>query len=149
MAAPDAQRELVFVDVEDRLNALRDVVGVTEVERMPSGDPVSFNALHIIDGGQRPGDSDATATRYDLAFTVHGYIEKGGGAAAHTMLNQLYAATVAALMTEPPLGGLVETIDEGPMQVEVAHIASSRRLVFIVDFYANFPTRRGDPAQPA
>ena len=141
-----AVREQIFAEVERRLKALD---GVAEVERMPSGDPDQFPALHIFDAGQRPGQSDVADSRYDMSFTIHGYIDQAGGAAAHTALNDLYAATVAELMPEPPLGSLVETIDEGPMQVEVATRASERRLVFIVDFFVTFPTQRGNPAQPA
>lgn len=141
-----AIRELIFEEIERRFG---EIEVVQEVERMPSGDPVDFPALHIFDGGHRPAEADPTTSRYDMAVTVHGYIELAAGKAAHAALNELYAATVEALMPEPPLSQLVETIDEGAMQVEVATVASQRRLVFIVDFFVTFPTRRGDPAQPA
>ena len=141
-----AVREQIFALIEERLN---EIDSSYEVERMPSGDPVSYPALHIIDAGQKPGISDVGDSRYDLAVTIHGFISQSGGSAAHTSLNDLYARTIAALLTEPPLGGLVETIDEGPMQIELATRSSVSRLVFIVDLFLTFPTRRGDPATPA
>jgi len=150
MADDVAQRERIFAEIERRFRALD---GVAEVDRMPSGEPASFEALHIFDGGQRPGESDASSARYDMAVTIQGYVEKGGGSVAHTALNWLYARAIATVMPEElgehPLGGLAEVIEEGPMQVEVAKLADARRLTFIVDLFITFPTRRGDPAQPA
>jgi hypothetical protein len=141
-----AIREACFIEIDARLTAID---GVTEVERMPSGDPMSFNALHIFDGGQRAGISESDATRYDMSILIEGYVEGSGGKDAHAEINALYADVVAALMSEPPLGGLVETIDEGDLQVTVAQLASKSRLAFSLDFKITFPTRRDDPAQPA
>ncbi|USI71618.1 hypothetical protein [Sphingomonas morindae] len=140
-------REQIWAEIERRLGAID---GVAEVEREPSAEPISFNALHLEDAGQRTIDGSAGATWYQLAVTIRGYVEGGAGAEAHAALNQLHADTVAALMAdEPPLGGLAETIDEGAMQVQVATAASERRLMFLLDLELTFATRRGNPAQPA
>lgn len=146
MNGDPAIREACFAEIETRLTA---IAGVIEVERMPSGDPMSFSALHIFDGGQRAGDSNVESTRYDMSVLIEGYVEGGSGSAAHGAINALYADVVAALMPEPPLGGLVETIDEGDLQISVAQLASIERLAFALDFKITFPTRRDDPAQPA
>lgn len=142
-----ALRELVFAEIGARLAAIG---GVAEVERMPSGDPMDFPALHIFDSGSAPnGEGEPAITRHELPVTIEGYLEQAGGAAAHTALNGLYARVVSVMMPEPPLGGLAETIDEGALRVVVAPLASKPRLGFSLDFIITFPTRRDDPAQPA
>jgi hypothetical protein len=108
---------------------------------------MSFNALHIFDDGHEPSEQEAGATRYALPVSIVGYVEAEGGAAAHAELHALYADAVNALLTEPPLGGIAETIEEGPMRVEVAHLVSTRRLAFELQILVTFPTRRGAPDQ--
>ncbi len=139
-------REAICALVEERFAALP---GVTEVERMPSGDPMSFNALHIFDDGQQPRDGQAQASEYELGLTIVGYVEGNSGATAHGELNALYAAVVTTLLTDPPLGGLAETIDEGPMRIDVASLASDSRLAFTLDIIVGFSTKRGRPAEEA
>ena len=141
-----AVRELIFAEIERRLRA---IPGVAEVERMPSGDPAAFPALHIYDDGQKPGEGEAGVTQYAMPIVIDAFVEQAGGAAAHAAMNELHAAVVAALITDPPLGGLAETIDDGEMIVRVANLASSRRMGFALDIVIGFPTRRGDPAQSA
>ncbi|UAK24349.1 hypothetical protein [Sphingomonas nostoxanthinifaciens] len=141
-----ALREQIFALIEERLGG---IAGVSEVERMPSSDPVSFPALHIFDGGQAPDWDETGVTRYDMTVVVEGFLEASGGAEAHKALNALYVDVVTSLMTEPPLDGLAETIDEGGFRPAVAPLASVRRLGFSLTFQITFPTERGDPAQPA
>lgn len=139
-------RELVFAGIEERLRAID---GVVEVEVMPSADPLGFPALHVFDSGQDPGEGGPAHQGYDLSPSIEGYVEGSGGVEAFAALNRLYGDTVRALVTEPPLNGLAETIDEGGMRVFVAELASARRLGFSLDLPITFFTRRGDPAQPA
>lgn len=141
-----AVREQIFNEIEQRLG---EVEGIGEVERQPSGDPASFPALAIFDSGQQLTESDAINNWYQLEVTIDGTVEGGSGPEAHAALNALYVSIVQALVTEPPLGGLAETIDEGALRVDVAELASERRLNFSLDLSITFPTRRGDPAQPA
>lgn len=144
--APDAVRELAFQWLDAQLGAIE---GVLEYERMPSSDPASFPALQLYDPGQRTTEGETEASEYELGFTVEGYVEGSGGADAHKTLNVLYAAVVRAVMPDPPLGGLATTVTEGAMSVDIAKLASGRRLGFAIDFSATIATRRGDPAQPA
>lgn len=141
-----AVRELIFAAIESRLTG---VEGVSLVERMPSGDPDVFPALSIFDGGQEPTDQGCSATRHGLSVTIEGYVEGADGPEAHAALSQLYVDTVAALMTEPPLGGLVEEIQEGGFRPSVAHLAAAKRLAFGLDFTVLFSTARDNPALPA
>lgn len=139
-------REQVVAAIEAALAG----VDVAELETMPAGDPVKFPALHIFDAGQNPlNDTEAGVTRYDLALTLEGYMEQAGGAAAYARLNALYRDVVAALMVEPLLGGLAETIDEGALRLSVAPLAAKPRLGFALDMIITFPARRDDPAQAA
>jgi hypothetical protein len=141
-----AVRELIFAEIERRL---RTISGIAEVERMPSGDPAAFPALHIYDDGQKPGEGEAGTSEYDLTGLIEGFVEQPGGSAAHAALNELYAAAVAVLMVDQTLGDLAQTIEDGEMIVRVAHLASARRLGFALDFRINLRTRRGQPAQSA
>lgn len=127
---------------------LQDIDGVTETILMPSGDPVGFPALHVFDAGQSLIDTEPSVSRYELNLTVEGYIQTASGDDAVGKLNELYAATVRALLADDlPLGGLAETIDEGDMRVFTATLADKPRLGFGLDFTITFPTRREDPAQ--
>jgi hypothetical protein len=139
-------RHAVCDEVLRRLVALEDAA---ETKLMPSGDPLAFPARHIFDGGQAVVEGEVASTRYALDLTVEGYLEQAGGADAYAALNDLYAATVRALLEDETLGGLVETIDEGGLRVFVAPLASKSRLGFAGDFTITFATRRDDPAQPA
>lgn len=123
--------------------------GVAEVELMPSGDPAAFPALQIFDLGHRIEDGEAGSTRYALTLGIDGYIEASEGPDALAELNDLYAATVKAVMGEPPLGGLVESVDEGDLRISVAPLADTRRLAFSLDMTFRFSARRDDPAEPA
>jgi hypothetical protein len=129
--------------MEQRLTGIE---GVAEIQVMPSGDPISFPALHIFDDGHDPEDSDTGGTRNAASPRVEGYVEEAGGAAAYAALDALYCATVRALVTDPPLGGLAETIDEGPVRIFTAELGSMRRLSFALDLPITFSHRRGDPA---
>jgi hypothetical protein len=140
-----AAREQLLAIVDARLAA---VEGVASYEAEPSGDPAEFPALASFDGGQQPtDDTEAGATRYVMGLTVEGYVEGGGGAPARAARSLLHARVVAALMTEPPLGGLAESIEEaGELRLDTAELASKRRLAFAQDFAIQFSTVRGDPA---
>lgn len=135
-----AYRQLLVDEVEARCRAIPDVA---EVEVMPSGDPLSFRALHILDLGQSPGDDDSQGDRRILDLSIEGFVELGDGPAAHAALNALYADLIDALMPDPPLGGLAETIDEGAMQIVVATLADTRRMAFSLGFEIGFSTPRG------
>lgn len=139
-------RAQAIADMEQRLGT---VEGVAEVQVMPSGDPIDFPALHLFDDGHDPENSDAGGTRNAATPRVEGYIEEAGGAAAYAALDALYVATVKALITDPPLSGLAETIDEGSVRIFTAELASARRLSFALDLPITFSHRRGDPAQAA
>jgi hypothetical protein len=91
-----AIRELIFAEIESRLTAIDDVA---EVERMPSGDPAKFPALHIFDAPQDPIDGEPQASRYGLTAIIEGYVSGGSGAIAHAALNDLYSRVVTALST--------------------------------------------------
>lgn len=140
-----AAREQIFVKVDARLSGIH---GVAEYERQPSSDPDKFNAVHCYDGGERLIETEAGATRKALSFTVEGYVNGASGPEAHAALNELHANVVKSLLTEPPLDGLVELIEEdGDLRIDVAELASQRRLGFAQDFRVEFATVRGDPGQ--
>ena len=141
-AAP--AREQIFQVIDARL-----APGVASYERQPSSDPAKFPARHVFDNGERPvGSESGATTRKTLTITVEGYVEGHSGAGAHAALNALHASTVALMMTEPPLGGLVETIEEArDLRVDVAELANKRRLGFSQDFEVTFSTVRGDPGK--
>lgn len=144
----------IFASVDARLAPLvgGDVEAGGGYERMPSGDPDIFPALHAYDGGEEELESETGATRLRLMLTVEGYVEGFSGPAAHDALSQLHADAVAALCGDPnfDLGmpGKVEGIEiSGGRRVDVAELASKKRLGFAQDFAIQFATVRGDPSQ--
>lgn len=134
-------RETIFAAIEAALAA----TGAAEIERMPSGDPMSFDALHIMDDGQGVIEGEAGATHYGMAISIEGYVEGAGGTAMHARLNSLHAATVRAIIGLIPGTPEIEDIEEGDLRVAVAPLASKRRLAFSQDFSITFATRRGQP----
>ena len=140
-----AVRQLIADEAKVRM----DTTDAAEVELMPSADPVSYDAIHIFDGGQTIVEAEAGSTRYQLKLTIEGYFEEQGGPATYAALNARYAQVVSLMMTDPPMSGLAETIDEGDMRIGVAALASKPRLYFSLDFDIGFLTSRTDPAQAA
>lgn len=134
-------RETIFAAIEAALFA----TNANEIERMPSGDPAGFPALHIMDDGQGQIEGEAAATRYSMAISIEGYVEGTGGSAQHTALNTLHAATVTAIIGLIPTVSVIEDIEEGDLRTAVAPLASGRRLAFSQDFTITFATRRGQP----
>lgn len=128
---------------------LGEIEGVKEVARQQHRDPVLFPALHIFDGGQKALEWGGFETRFESRFTVEGYLEAADGAEAHDELSDLYANVVKALITEPPMGGLAESIDEIGMDVSVGPLFGKARLSFTLDFSITYATRRDDPSQAA
>ena len=125
------------------------VPGIAEVEVMPSADPDAWPALHLFDDGQEPTEYEAEITRQNFAPRIECYVEQPGGAEAYDLLNDLYSAVIATLIDGTQLGGIVETIDEGRMEISVAPLASAPRMYFGLDLLITFAARRGDPSQPA
>ncbi|MEA3390026.1 MAG: hypothetical protein U9R64_12250 [Pseudomonadota bacterium] len=134
-------RETIFAAIETALAT----TGAAEIERMPSGDPMSFPALHIMDDGQGQLEGEAGATRYGMAISIEGYVEGAGGTAMHSAINALHAAMVTAVVGLIPGTPEIEDIEEGDLRVAVAPLASKRRLAFSQDFSITFATRRGQP----
>ena len=137
-------REQLFRAVDE---ALSGIPGVLEYERQPTGDPNKFNAVHVFDGGQSPGENEGGSRQQVLRFTAEGYVKGGTGPEAHAALNALHADVVRAVMADPTLGGLAEVISDGDLRVDVAELASARRLGFAQDFEIQFATPRGDPSR--
>ena len=142
-----AKRESLLVAIEEALTTGTDAI---EVIVDPAGDPSSFPALCIVDGGQRvaEGQGEVGQTRYIMAVIVEGYVEGGTNAAARSSLNDLYLQTVAALLVDPPLGGLADRLDERDLRIDVAELASKRRLAFALSIEIEFSARRESPSNP-
>ena len=139
-------REQIFAEIETRLAA---IPTVQSVEREPNGDPDVFDYLAITDGGQVVIEEECGVTRYRLSVDIEGYVEGSGGPATHAALSALYADCVAALLTDPPLGGLAETISEDGLRVAVADLANVRRMGFGLGISIEFSNQRDNPALPA
>lgn len=138
-----------MLNVAEIATRIASIPGVQELEIMPPGDPANFNALHIFYPGHDPSEEEAGATRYAANVEIVGFVENADPHQAFADLTDLYAAVVARLLTEPPLGGLAETISEGPFRALTAPLADVRRLSFSLILNLGFAATRGDPAQPA
>lgn len=144
----------IWTEVDTRLAAVAAAVAGS-YERMPSGDPDTFPALEGYDHGDSPDEeNDSGGTRLNLEVTVAGLVQGASGAAAHNALIDLHARTVKALCGDASanLGGVagVESIEIfGRRRVDVAELASKRRLGFEQDFRIQYSTVRGDPSQAA
>lgn len=135
-----AVRELIFAGIETALDGAAE-----EVERMPSGDPSAWPALHIFDDGDRLVEGETSTDRWDLSLGIDGYVEGGSGAEAHAAINALYATVIERLYADHVLAGLVTEIQAEGVRFLVAERASKRRLAFSLDLTINYATRRGRP----
>lgn len=142
-----AIRELIAAELDARLQAIADARG-GEYERDPSGDPTVWPAISLDDEGQDPSEEEADVTRYEMAVSIEVYAQGSSGQVVSQELNELHAEIVAAIMLpgQPPIGGLAERIEEGPLRRFTAAIASKPRKGFRLKFIITFTTRRGDPA---
>lgn len=141
-----ALRFAIVEEIETRLLA---IAGVAEVKINAAGDPSKFPALFIDDAGHVPDEgTEIGATRYDMNLTVEGYVAGGGGKDAYADINALYVEVVGALLSEPPLEGLAEEINEGPMRIATAILSKERRLGFSMDLKITFVADRASPVAP-
>lgn len=138
-------REQICAILDARLQAIADE-HEGEYERDPSADPIRFPALSLLDNGQRPSEEESDITRYAMDIAIEVFAEGAGGLAVSQQLNELHAAIVSAVMTEPPMQGLAEGFEEGVLTRSTATLADEARKGFRQDFIIIFPTRRGDPA---
>ncbi|MEO1221582.1 MAG: hypothetical protein AAFY42_09585 [Pseudomonadota bacterium] len=136
-------REQILAAVETLCGT---VEGVAEVERMPSGDPASFPALHIFDQGDEPAqeEEETDTEAFWLQIGIDGYVTESP---ASTAANALYAALKEILMAHPPIGGIAEEIRQGRLDMAVAERAKDHRLGFGVEFNILYRTRFGRPQE--
>lgn len=141
-----AHRLAIVEEIEARLLALP---SVAEVQINAAGDPSRFPALFIDDSGHVPDEmTEPGVTRYSMNLAIEGYVQGGGGKQAYADLNALYLDVVAALLPEPPLDGLAEEIDEGPMRIATAILAKETRMGFSMDLKIAFVADRTSPVAP-
>lgn len=139
-----AKREAIFRWIRDQL---AQIGGLGFIQRSPSGDPDVFPAICIEDGGHVPDvNTEPGITRYALSVIIEGYVETDFGDEASADMNQLYLDVIAKLITDPPCGGLAESIDEGALRVDVALLASKRRMGFSLDVPITFAAIRQSPS---
>lgn len=139
----DTIREQICAALETEFQTGTDA---QEVEWLPSGDPVKFPALHLYDMGQSDEPNQEAGTqRYRLKLSLDGFVSSAGGSEARKLLNKLYGQVVTVVMTFADNSTHIEEAVERNMSVTVAKFASTRRLVFSLDFEFVYATRRGDP----
>lgn len=136
-----AKREAIFAALETVLGT---IPGIASVERMAPGEPSEFPAIMIEDVGQQRIPGEVGSSRYALQAVVEAYVV--GEVNAHGQLNEIYVEVVKAITAEPPLGGLVDEINEGGLRVAVATLASKRRLGFALDIEIEFSADRENPS---
>ena len=142
-----AVRERIFAEVEARLNAITSPV-VSEVRRMPQGDPTRLPALFIFDQGDEANiEAEETDTMaFIMSLGIDGFVR---GDAPHSAANALYAAVIEALFPQPVLGGLATEIRIVRLDMAFAERASDHRLGFGLELAIHYHTRFGEPRLPA
>jgi len=137
-----AVRETIFAAVDTALSA---ITGLGEYERMPSGDPARFPAVHCFDDGDSLIEGEAGTDRWAMSLGIDGYVQGDGGAVAHAAINELHADVIDALFASPVLAELAAEIEVQQVRFLVAERASRRRLAMSMDLTINYATKRGDP----
>lgn len=143
-------RETIIGAVVARLAALP---GLAEtVEFMPAEPPSDFSrTIAVDDFGQSRDETDATHSRYTMTLNIEFWASGSSGAAAHANLMTLYADIVRAILAAPDrLGelaaGVVESIEEGDLTVDISAGATTRTLSGTVPIAIQFINRSHDPS---
>jgi hypothetical protein len=145
-------RETIIAAVLARLAA---IPGLAALEFMPSAPPSEFPAIAVDDFGQTRDETDATQSTYTMTLSLEAFVQVPGGAAnggalAHAQAMQLYASAVTAVMATPDrlgeAGDVVQSVEEGPLQIEVSALAATRTLSFTLSFDIQFINRSHDPS---
>ncbi|MGE0715647.1 MAG: hypothetical protein AB7P02_09400 [Alphaproteobacteria bacterium] len=142
MPPPVAVREQALAAVE---TAMQTLGGVT-VYRNRSSRIVSLPAVNLVDGGMKADDETLGLTRYDMEFSVQGYVDPANDAAIGPAISDLQARIVEALLADPTLGGVVVDVHEGESRVDIDRGEGKAPVAMIeTDFTVEFFTREGDP----
>lgn len=143
----------VISDITGSLFALLQGVQQIEdpkaVELEPEGEPTIFPGLGLMIHGAQPIERECGLIRWRMGVTVDGYVEFEDGTEGSPARAEFHAATVAAIMSDEQLGGLVERVDPEDFRFDNAVQASVRRLSFTQDFTIEFVTLRSNPAVQA
>lgn len=135
--------------IDDGLEAaLSTVSGPRAIDFDPPGEPDTFPDLAVFRGADREIEREAHLSRREGVFTVEGSVQNIGRD-ARTDLTALHAASVAAIMIDQTLGGIVELIDPTDCRWMPRRLADTSILTFAQDFVIQFVTVRNDPALPA
>lgn len=129
--------------------AANSVPGLTPIEVEPAGDPDIMPARELYEGGWEPIAQEYNLTRWQMEITVEGYVERSDGLVATRERSALHAVTMAAILEDDTLGGLVEMIELGGLRKSTIRLADVRRLAFSQDLSIQFLTSRTNPALPA
>ena len=125
---------------------LEKIGGIAYLKRSAPGDPDSFPAICIEDGGHSPDvETEPGVTRYTMSVYIEGYVQTECGEEAEGDMNQLYLDVVRKLMVEPPCGGLAEEINEGEFRSDIALLGSVRRMGFNLTIIITFAASRTSP----
>jgi hypothetical protein len=135
------------------------IPGLAWCELMSMTAPSDYPALSIDDLGQAQVETDATHSTYTLNLQLGGFVQappqvppgSSAGAIAHAAANDLYAAAVRALFAAPDrlgevAGGVVQSITEGALFIDVSALASARTIAFTLDVDIQFINRSHDPS---
>lgn len=145
-------RETIIAAVLARLATIAGLA--VPVELMPTSQPSDYPALTLDDFGHVRDDTDVTHSAYIMTLQVEAFVQGAPGAtgaAMHAQINALYASVVVALMATPDRlaevpAGVVQSIEEGPLNISVASLATNRTLSFTLSFDIQFVNRSHDPS---
>lgn len=131
------------------LARLQTLPGVTvERNRNREVTPDMMPAIVLLDGGQRRQDETGLA-RYVAEPEVEGYVVAATDAALGPALNELYARTVVAALSDPTLGGLAVDVREGALEVMIVRETGKPAAGFSLAFEIEFFAAPADPFAPA
>ncbi len=130
---------------------ITDSVAVYRNRRRPPDANAVRVWINIITGDFDADDTvSSDATRYTEDITVEGSVAAADDETAADERDDLYAATVVALMADHTLGGLTIDVRQVVMVSDVADSEGSEPVAtFALSLEVDYETRAGDPYTPA
>ncbi len=141
-------REQIMQAFEEKLSLISGVSGLT-VSRNRSAAIVSYPSLVLYDGGESHNNGNSGATMVSMRVPVTGLVNAANDTALGPALNELYAKTVQAALSDVSLGGLAVDISLIDAETDLQLDVSKPSAAFMAEFEIQYWIAPGDPYSTA
>lgn len=139
-------REQILAAIKTKLAAIAVPAGL-QVYRNKTTEVDRFPALVVQDSEQEVISDQTQFARYQMTVGVTGFVQNTDEALIGSLVNELYGAVVAALLSDVTQGNLAIDTREESMTTEINEADDAKvTAVFAVSFKVEYATKYGQPA---